>query len=196
MSTITPFIKRYPLLTYLALTFGISWGGVLIVVARAGTAATPEQLDTLLPFEILAMLAGPSVAGILLTGIVHGRAGLRELLSRLLGWRVGARWYAVALLGAPLVMTPVLLALSLASPAFLPGVFASADKASPLLFGIAAGLGVGFLEELGWTGFAVPELRQRYPVFKSALVVGVVWGAWHILTNGVLATSTYSGALS
>lgn len=196
MPSASQLIKRHPLLAYFALTFAISWGGVLIVVGLGGVAGTPEQADTLLPFEILAMLAGPSVAGILSTGVVHGRAGLRELLSRFLRWRVGARWYAVALLPAPLVTTSVLVALSLASPVFLPGAFAPDGKASLLLFGIAAGLGVGFLEELGWTGFAVPELRLRLPVLKTALIVGVVWGAWHILTNDVLATGAYSGALS
>jgi hypothetical protein len=57
--------------------------------------------------SVSAMLAGPSVAGILLTGLVSGRAGLRELLSRLLRWRVGAGWYAVALFPAPLLAAAV-----------------------------------------------------------------------------------------
>ena len=111
-----------------------------------------------------AMLAGPSVAGILLTGLVSGKAGLRELLSRLLKWRVGARWYAVALLTAPLLVTAVLLALSLISPVFLPAIVTTDDKAALLLSGIAAGLAGGFFEELGWTGFAIPRLRRRYGV--------------------------------
>jgi uncharacterized protein len=68
----------------------------------------------------LAMLAGPSVAGILLTGLLYGRAGFRDLLTRMTRWRVGARWYAVALLTAPLLFTAVSLALSLTSPEFLP----------------------------------------------------------------------------
>ena len=112
------------------------------------------------------MLAGPSVAGILLTGLVDGRAGLRELLSRLLRWRVGARWYAVALLTAPLCVTGD----TLRAFAHLPGVpprhiVASDDKASLLLIGIAVGLVVGIFEELGWTGFAMPtaEAALRCP---------------------------------
>jgi uncharacterized protein len=51
---------------------------------------------------VVAMLAGPPVVSILLTWIVDGRAGLREFLGRLLKWRVGVRWYAVALLIVPL----------------------------------------------------------------------------------------------
>jgi membrane protease YdiL (CAAX protease family) len=137
------------------------------------------------------------VAGILLTGLLYGRAGLREFRSRLLKWRVGARWYAVALLTAPLWYIAVLLALSLVSREFLPGIFASDDKASVLLFGIAVGLGAGFVEELGWTGFATPTLlgQRRYGVLGTGLIVGVLWGAWHFLTT-LWGSGTSSGELS
>ncbi len=57
-----------------------------------------------------------------------------------LRWRVGARWYAVALLPAPLVATAVLLALSLTSPVYLPGIVTTGDKATLVLTGIAVGL--------------------------------------------------------
>jgi uncharacterized protein len=196
MTSLRAFILRHSVLTYFALTFAISWGGVLLVIGGpGGIPGTTEQLERLLPFAILAMLAGPSVAGILLTGLVFGRVGFRDLLSRLLRWRVGARWNAVALLTAPLVFAAVLLALSLTSPAFLPGILASDDKASLLLSGIAAGLVVGIFEELGWTGFAVPTLRLRYGVVATGLIVGVVWGAWHLLTNDFWASGASSGAL-
>ena len=72
------------MLTYFALTFAISWGGILLVVGPGGLPGTTEPIARLLPFAVLAMLAGPSVAGLLLTGLVRGRAGFRELLSRLL----------------------------------------------------------------------------------------------------------------
>ena len=135
--------------TYFALTFAISWGCILMVVGPGGIPAPTEQALTLLGVAILAMLPGPSVAGILLTGLVSGRAGLRELLSRLLRWRVGARWYAVALLTAPVLATATLLALLQGSPVFLPGILASDDKASVLLVGIVVGLVVGIFEEIG-----------------------------------------------
>src|SRR5215203_7181821 len=121
MATIKAFVKGHPLLTYFALVFAISWGGVLIVVGPGGLpAANKEQYETLFPIAILAMVAGPSVAGILLTGLLYGRAGLREFGSRLTRWRVGARWYALALLTAPLSMAATLLALSLTSSEYLP----------------------------------------------------------------------------
>jgi len=172
MPDIKTFIKRHPVLTYFALTFAISWGGVLIVVGPGGIPANAEQLGLLLPFVVLALTIGPSVAGILLTGLVDGGPGLREFLARLRRWRVDARWYAVALLTPPLLATATLFALALTSPVFLPGIFASDDKASLLLSGIIAGLVGGLFEEPGWTGFAVPKLRQRYGVFTTGLIVG------------------------
>jgi membrane protease YdiL (CAAX protease family) len=113
----------------------------------------------------------------------------------LLRWQVGARWYAVALLTAPFLAMVILLALSLLSPKFLPGIFASDDKASLLLLGITGGLGAGIFEELGWTGFAIPELRRRYGVFTTGLSVGFLWGAWHLLVY-FWGSGDSSGALS
>jgi membrane protease YdiL (CAAX protease family) len=87
-------------------------------------------------------------------------------------WRVGARWYALALLTAPPLFAAVSLALSLLSPEFLPGILTTSDKAALLLFGIGYGLiGGGFLEELGWTGFAVPRMRLRHGVLATGLIV-------------------------
>jgi membrane protease YdiL (CAAX protease family) len=196
MTTIKAFIKGHPLVSYFALTFAISWGGVLLVIGGpGGIPGNPEQFETLLPVVILALLAGPSVAGLLLTGLVDGRAGFRELLSWLLRWRVGVRWYAVALLTAPLLFTAIPLALSLLFPEFLPGIFTTDDKASLLLLGIAAGLVAGIFEELGWTGFAIPRLRLRYGVLSTGLIVGVLWGAWHFLVN-FWSSGSPSGGLS
>jgi membrane protease YdiL (CAAX protease family) len=196
MKTIKPFIKSHPVLSYYALAFAITWGTILIVIGVGPNAilATKEQYSTLMAFLYPMMLVGPSVAGIVLTGLLYGRAGLRELRSRLLRWRVGARWYALALLTAPLSMAAVLLALSPRSPEYLPGIFTSDDKATLLLMGIVGGLAAGIFEELGWTGFVIPRLRLRHSVLATGLFVGVLWGVWHILVN-VLAGNTMSGAL-
>jgi membrane protease YdiL (CAAX protease family) len=182
------FITRHPVAAYFALTFGVSWGGFLLVVGSGGFASTSWQTDARFPLAILAMLAGPSVAGVLMTGLVDGKAGLREVLRRLLTWRVGVGWYAVALLPAPILAAAVLFALSLSSP-----IFTTADKTFVLLSGIAAGL-TTVLEELGWTGFAVPRLRRRYDVVTTGLIVGVLWGAWHFL-QGLFISGTYAGGL-
>jgi membrane protease YdiL (CAAX protease family) len=174
------FIKRHPVLTYYALVFAISWGSMLIIVGPnefLGTKPMPRSLFLLI--VVLGPFAGPFISGILVTDLISGRAGLRGLFSRLLRWRVGARWYAIALLTAPLLTTATLFALSLTSPAFLPIIVTSADKATLLASGIVAGLVVGFFEELGWTGFAMPELRKRYGMLTTELIMGVLWGTWH-----------------
>jgi membrane protease YdiL (CAAX protease family) len=195
MKTSTAFIKRHPVLTFYALAFALSWGGILIVVGGpGGYPGTPEHVAQLFLFVMPAWLAGPSVASLLVTGLVDGRAGLRALRSRLLTWRVGARWYAVALLTAPLVYVAMSFALSLTSHAFLPNILTTSDTTALLLMGLAYGLlGGGFCEELGWTGFAVPRLRQRYGVLTTGLIVGVLWGAYHF--SVMYWSSSPSGAL-
>ncbi|HYN06079.1 MAG TPA: CPBP family intramembrane glutamic endopeptidase [Vicinamibacterales bacterium] len=79
---------------------------------------------------------------------------------------------------------------------FLPGILTSDDKASLLLVSLAVGLAAGIFEELGWTGIAVPELRLRHGVLATGLIVGVLWGAWHLLTNVFWATRASAGELS
>jgi membrane protease YdiL (CAAX protease family) len=176
------FIERHPLVVYFVLVFTISWGGLLWAAGGpGGIPVAPDRVDTLLPGVVLSVLAGPSVAGLLLTALVDGSAGLRAVLARLVGWRVGPRWYVWALLSAPLLMGGLLLALSLVSPVFRPGVVTSPEPASFLRFGIVVGLSAGFFEELGWTGFALPRLRRRYGVAGAGLVLGLAWAVWHVL---------------
>ena len=137
MNTIRAFVKGHSLLSFYALAFAITWGGLIAVVGGPGEIlGSPEALETRLPLVLLAWLAGPSLASILMTGLVHGRAGLRDLLSSARRWRVGAGWYAVALLTAPLSSVAVLFALSLSSPGYLPTILTTTDKASLLLLGI------------------------------------------------------------
>ncbi len=159
MTTGTAFMRRHPVTTYFALTFALSWGGALLAIGRGGAMrGTTPASDPRFAYAVMAMLAGPSVMGLLLTALVHGRSGLRKFASGLLAWRVSVRWYLVAVLTAPLVMTATLVALSFTSPAFLPGIFTSDDKRSLLLVSLAVGLSAGVFEELGWTGFAIPTI--------------------------------------
>jgi membrane protease YdiL (CAAX protease family) len=128
------------------------------------------------------------------TGLVDGTAGYRGLVARLLTWRVAARWYALALLGAPLMYVALEFALSLTSAEFLPGILITSDRSALLLMGFGYGLlGGGFLEELGWTGFVVPRLRQRYSVLRTGLFVGLLWGAYHF--SIIFWSGSHSGAL-
>jgi membrane protease YdiL (CAAX protease family) len=179
MTTLKTFIKKHAVLTYFVLTLIFTWGCMALAVYPGGFPITDEQFETSGALVYMAMLIGPSGASLLLTGLLDGRTGFRELFSRLFKWRVDARWYAVAMLAAPIMITTILLGLSQLSSEFQPAIFTSADKPALVLSSIAAGLFVGLFEELGWTGFAVPRLKRRYGVLNTGLIVGFVWGAWH-----------------
>jgi membrane protease YdiL (CAAX protease family) len=190
--SVRSFVEEHPVLAYFALTFAISWTAVLVVVGGpGGIPAAPEDVAGLFPAVYLATVAGPSLTAVFLTGLVGGWAGYRGLVSRLLAWRVGGRWYAVALLTAPFTVIAPLLALSLLSPGFLPGYLTTSDGASASGLGLSMSLGVivglslfnGFVEELGWTGFAIPRMCSRYGIFATGLSVGLLWGAWHFASN-------------
>jgi membrane protease YdiL (CAAX protease family) len=174
------FVRRHSLLVFFAIAFAISLSGILLVVGLGGARGAVAATDPRFLLMMLAWLAGPSVAGVVMTGLVSGRSGYRDLLGRLTTWRAGAGWYALALLLAPLVSVGLSYALSALSPAFLPVIVTSTDTTGVLVTGLAYGLlGGGFLEELGWTGFAVPRLRLRYGVLGAGLVMGLLWGAYH-----------------
>jgi membrane protease YdiL (CAAX protease family) len=165
-------------LIYFALVFVISWGGGFLILGPEGLPLRAEEFETLGALLYVATLAGPSVAGILLTGIVDGQPGLRQLMALLRRWRVGWSWYALALLPA-LVTAATALLMSLASADFRLPMLDSHDKTGVLTRALGPALLVGVFEEIGWTGFAAPHLRARHSILATGLAVGVVWGAWH-----------------
>ncbi len=174
MLKIKAFIKRHPVLTYYTLVFAISWGCFLIALGPGAFLGTGQASSLQLYIGGPLSLLGPSIAGVFLTRLIYGKAGLRDLLSRLFKWRLGTRWYAVALLAAPLLTSALLLALSLT-----PAIVTAADKVSLMVTGFAIGVYVPFFEELGWTGFAIPELRKRHSILATGLIMGFLWGVWH-----------------
>src|SRR5215207_2672152 len=197
MKTIKAFISGHPLLSFYALAFAITWGGLIMVVGGPSKIlGSPDLLGTRFAFVMLAWLAGPSVASVLMTGLVYGRKGLRDLFARMTRWHVGARWYAVSLLTAPLLVTAILFALSLSSPDYLPTILTTSDKGALLLQGIVGTFVGGIFEELGWTGFATPTLlrRMRYGVLATGLFVGVLWGVAHLPLYYWGASGDLSGA--
>lgn len=172
--TPSSLLQRQPLISYFVLTFAISWGGILIVLIGRGfdlSAPKPTELGLL----FLLMLSGPSLSGLTLIALTDDRAGLRELWSRLIRWKVGARWYAVALLTAPLLLLTVLLML---------GALVSPDFAPRFQWGLfAVGLLAGGFEEIGWTGFATPRLLSRHRPWVAGVSLGLVWAIWHLLVD-------------
>ncbi|OIP17824.1 MAG: hypothetical protein CO105_15385 [Comamonadaceae bacterium CG_4_9_14_3_um_filter_60_33] len=153
-------LRRYPVCSFFALAFGISWGGILIVMAATDfNLLDLRPLDTGLIFVL--MLLGPSVAGLALTALLEGRAGFHRLRVRAARWRVGFCWYLVALMTMPLLLLATLWPLSIfLDPAFSP-------RFQWPLFAI--GLVAGSFEEVGWTGFAAPRLL--HPIHVSEVGV-------------------------
>jgi membrane protease YdiL (CAAX protease family) len=105
-----------------------------------------------------------------LAGIEGGRAGLGELLAQGGRWRFGLGWYAIALFLGPLI---ALLALLIARA--LGGHAPASAAPVQFLIPIAA---VG--EEFGWRGYALPRLQRRMPPLAAALLIGIIWAAWHL----------------
>lgn len=197
MNAILAFIKRYPFASYCGLLLLISWGGLLLLLGRGLFASNATDVAELLPLVLLVNFAGPPIAGIVMTTLVHGKAGLRDLRDRLTNWRVGARWYAIALLTAPILVLAILLALDLTAFRYPLGILTTPDKASLLAIGIGWGLlGGGLLEELGWTGFAVPILRQRHDALTTGIAVGLLWGLWHLPITYWVMHGNSAGTLS
>jgi hypothetical protein len=149
MLTVESPVKRHAVLIYFALVFVISVGGILLIVGPGGFPLNAEQFASFGPLMYAAILAGPCVAGILLTRIVDGRPGLRDFLVRLRRWRVGWTWYVIALLPA-LVVAALALLLSIVSTDFRPFILDSTGKAGILLGALGPAILVGAFEEIGW----------------------------------------------
>jgi len=175
-------IKEHAVLTYFTLTIAISWGLVISIVGLDGIIGTTQEQEDLLYTVVFTLLAGPIVAGLTMIGFINGKAGYKDFIHRLTKLKVKVQWYVIALLTAPIVGIITLFILVPLSEMYLPAIFTSNDKLSLVLTGLMIGLSAGIFEEIGWTGFAVPELRKKHDVFTTGLVVGIVWGIWHYIT--------------
>jgi len=200
------FVIGHPVIAYYLVTFLISWAGLVLLLGGPDRVSSQPTDVPFVPLYLITV-AGPAIAGILLTGIFDGKRGCRDFVSRLLKWRVKGIWYAAAILLAPVTVITTLLVLSLFSPAFVPGIFSAGenpvasafgitggDKITLFLFVLMLGLFNGFIEELGWTGFATPKLRMKYSVMATGVNLGMAWGLWHLLSN-YIGSSADAGTL-
>src|SRR5579884_2880362 len=150
MHNIISFIQRHLAINYFSIAYLVpALSFALLVLPKLLRGGHMQSLDALILFPIMEL--GVFLAGIILTGVVDGRSGVRALFARIGRWRAGIQWYALALLIPPVLISLVLFAMSkLVSPIFAPKFFAFG-----LLFGIPAGL----FEEVGWMGFAFPHMN-------------------------------------
>jgi membrane protease YdiL (CAAX protease family) len=161
------FFKKYQIFIFFALTFIISWypwytGGV-------GFKA-----------------AGPSYAGLIVVALVGGWAGIKEMLRRLVHWRVGIIWWVVAFSG-PLVIILAAIGIHMLAGGEAPNF--RIWKVEPLLVPVLMLIlispmgGAGGEEPFGWRGYAQPRLQEkwgRWGPLLTSLIIGIVWAVWHL----------------
>jgi CAAX protease family protein len=178
------FVAHHPLLAYFILSFGLTWLGWLpFVLSESGLGLLPWHIPRLFgSAQTLGMLPGaylgPITSAFVVTALVDGRPGLTRWVRRLVRWRVSFRWYALVLLGVP--------AAAIVATFALPGAWDGPRLPSmgilltylPLL--VMQVLTTGVAEEPGWRDFAQPRLQIRFGPLKASLILGPLWGAWHL----------------
>jgi len=177
------FLLSHSVAAYFLLTFTISWLGALAVAAPHLLRHEPLPIITgILMFPV--MLLGPSLSGIFLTWIFAGKAGLRDLFSKLVRAGMRPRWYVPLLIPPILVLTLLLALKTFLSPLYTPNLF---------LMGVLFGVPAGLLEEIGWTGFAFPKMSSQHNQLSASIVLGLLWGLWHLPVVNYLGTATPHG---
>lgn len=177
-------LARHAVSAYFVTAFAISWAGALAVAApHLQRHESVPKFAGLMMFP--AMLLGPCVSGLALTYLIEGQSGLRELSSRIFSLRFRKRWLWALLLPPGLILLVLLGLRASVSPVYTPNLF---------VMGIAFGIPAGILEEIGWTGFALPRMRWPQTELARAVVLGVVWSAWHIPVIDYLGTATPHGS--
>ena len=160
-------LRRHPLFFYFLIAYSITWGfGLLFIVLLH----LPPNL-----LVVLALIAGPTVSAFIMTAVTEGKAGMGRLLRRYVLWRVGLPWYLLVLVGVP--------ALLLLSILVLPGGMATVRHLVliyPVGYILAFFTGGALFEEPGWRGFALPRLQQRFGPLVGTLILGALWGPWHL----------------
>jgi membrane protease YdiL (CAAX protease family) len=159
-------LASHATLTYFVLAFVLTWAFWIPMIFTAPGSA---------PFFLLWDVGNvfPSLVGILLTALFTGKRGLRDLWRRVARVDVPLRWYAVALLLAPLLQLAaagVPAALGLVTVTF----------AWTVWNGIGALFMAAIGEELGWRGFALPRMQAHRQALAASLLLGVIWGLWHL----------------
>ncbi len=163
------------LLPFFALTFGLAWGLIVVLMMfPVQIEAIFGKLNAKNPLFILAVYS-PAIAAFILVFSHGGLQGLRRYFSRLLLWKVHWGWYAYLIIGIPCLFYA---GAALKGNLFTePFPFSNWYEVFPAL---AFMLVLGPIEEFGWRGYALPLLQQWYQPIWASLILGVIWGIWHL----------------
>jgi uncharacterized protein len=176
------FVQRYALAAGIFLMFVFTWPVDL------GLAAYSRGLIGFQIPEMVGILVGYGIviASLIITALIAGKTGVKQLLRRFLIWRVALKWYAAALFLPPALMLIAIGIYSLLNqPPDFNQIFARemfGSEISPLVLLLPFFLWVTLTngEEIGWRGFALPRLQARYSVLAASLILGVIWAFWHL----------------
>jgi CAAX protease family protein len=167
----TDMIKRHPLVIFTVLTFALTW--IVWMPRAAGVpVGAVGQLWTWIP----------AVAALIAAALTGGGEAVRDLLGRLVRWRVVWWWYPVVMLGPAAfsaVVAGVYVLVGGSWQEAAPAAFQLSIPALMVFFAVLI-LTDGLGEELGWRGFALPRLLQRWPPVTASVILGLVWAAWHL----------------
>jgi membrane protease YdiL (CAAX protease family) len=163
-------LAHYALVFFFLLSFVFTWGYFWLIWAPLGL---PDSLIALGGF-------GPAVSAFLVLARTSGKPGVLRLLRSIVHWRVGVQWYLAALLGVPV--------LNLLAFLVVPGTladFVAPGSRLPLLYlsemAISFTIGIAPLwEEVGWRGFAQPRIQRLHGPAVGSLILGALWGLWHL----------------
>jgi uncharacterized protein len=165
-------VLRHPLISFFVLTYAISWLLWAPLVILGGRLPGPLALV----MQLLGSLV-PSALGLLFVGLLRGRSGVRTLLGRLVHARIGLRWYLAAV--ALTMLVPLAVGVSILMGGNTP-VVNNSLLGVLFLFAFMIFPGSAMGEELGWRGFALPRMQARQNALKASLVIGILWGTWHL----------------
>jgi uncharacterized protein len=170
-------MRKYPIAWFYLLAFGISWLGMTAVVLDSRGIA-PSYRPYFLVLSIF-YAVGPALAAVIVSQVAHGKTCVRELLKGLVRWRVGWGWYIVAVMGSAVLFLVAQLITKLLG--FSVTIAVPPVKLSPYaMFGLVVNSVANACEEIGWRGFALPHLQKQHSALHATLIVGTLWGLWHL----------------
>jgi membrane protease YdiL (CAAX protease family) len=173
-------VKKHSLVAYFVLAYAFSWGMHIPLALSA-----QGLLDVTLPAGLHFLGAyGPMLAAFVVTGMTRGIPGLRDLLGRMLRWRVGVGWLLIAVFspGALFLVSAVIIRVwSSVWPDFSQfGHIAEFPELGSFAGWVVWTLTFGLGEETGWRGFALPRLQRNRSARSATLTLGALWALWHL----------------